>query len=95
MKTFVLGDVQGAARAQALERNLFRSGLDRLMQLGDVADGWPETPRRVAMLPGIPNSSWPAARSNHSRSQIEQAAPWQWNSQPLPPQRRREFAAGA
>ena len=42
MKTFVLGDVHGASRAmnQCLERSAFEFGNDRLIQLGDVVDGF-------------------------------------------------------
>jgi serine/threonine protein phosphatase 1 len=44
-KTFVLGDVHGAHRAllQCLERASFRPAEDRLIFLGDVCDGWPDT----------------------------------------------------
>lgn len=65
METYVLGDIHGAARAltQVLERSPFRPGIDRLIQLGDVADGWPETPRCVEILLGIPNSIW--LKGNH------------------------------
>lgn len=60
METYVLGDIHGAARAlaQVLERSRFRPGLDRLIQLGDVSDGWPETPACVELLLGLPNSIW-------------------------------------
>lgn len=65
METYVLGDIHGAARAlaQVLERSPFRPGIDQLIQLGDVADGWPETPRCVELLLAIPNSIWLAG--NH------------------------------
>lgn len=44
MRTLVLGDVHGAYRAlmQVLERSKFDYDQDRLIFLGDVADGWPE-----------------------------------------------------
>ncbi|RTQ44719.1 hypothetical protein EJV47_27390 [Hymenobacter gummosus] len=60
METYVIGDIHGAARAleQVLARSPFRPGIDRLIQLGDVADGWPETPACVERLLGIPNSIW-------------------------------------
>ncbi len=47
MRTFVLGDVHGAARAlkQVLERSSFDYSADRLVCLGDVADGWPRNKR--------------------------------------------------
>ncbi|HEX8429428.1 metallophosphoesterase [Hymenobacter sp.] len=65
METYVLGDIHGAFRAleQVLERSPFRPGLDRLVHLGDVADGWPETPQCVERLLGIPNSIW--LQGNH------------------------------
>ena len=65
METYVIGDIHGAARAldQVLERSPFRPGIDRLIQLGDVADGWPETPACVERLLGIPNSIW--LQGNH------------------------------
>lgn len=55
-RTLVMGDVHGGARAldQVLERSEFSSD-DRLIFLGDVADGWPETRRCVDILLGIPN----------------------------------------
>ncbi|TGD82927.1 metallophosphoesterase family protein [Hymenobacter wooponensis] len=65
METYVLGDIHGAYRAlrQVLERSPFRPGLDRLIHLGDVADGWPETPECVELLLRIPNSIW--LQGNH------------------------------
>ena len=65
METYVLGDIHGAYRAlrQVLERSPFRPGLDRLIHLGDVADGWPETPECVELLLSIPNSIW--LQGNH------------------------------
>lgn len=57
MRTFVLGDVHGAARAleQVLERSAFDRESDRLVFLGDVADGWPETRDAIDLLLSIPN----------------------------------------
>ncbi|QJX47619.1 serine/threonine protein phosphatase [Hymenobacter taeanensis] len=65
MDTYVLGDIHGAYRAllQVLERSPFRPGLDRLVQLGDVADGWPDTPECVNLLLSIPKSIW--LQGNH------------------------------
>ncbi|KAA9332324.1 hypothetical protein F0P96_12665 [Hymenobacter busanensis] len=65
METYVLGDIHGAARAleQVLARSPFRPGTDRLIHLGDVADGWPDTPACVERLLGIPNSIW--LQGNH------------------------------
>ncbi len=44
MKTFVLGDVHGGYKAilQCFERSGFDKENDRLICIGDVADGWPE-----------------------------------------------------
>lgn len=44
-KTFVIGDIHGAARAltQCLERAGFDDAVDHLICLGDICDGWPET----------------------------------------------------
>jgi len=65
METYVIGDIHGASRAleQVLERSPFRPGTDRLIQLGDVSDGWPDTPACVERLLGIPNSIW--LQGNH------------------------------
>ncbi|WP_375438175.1 metallophosphoesterase [uncultured Hymenobacter sp.] len=67
METYVLGDIHGAFRAleQVLERSPFRPGIDRLIHLGDVADGWPETPQCVERLLGIPDSIW--LQGNHDQ----------------------------
>jgi len=65
METYVIGDIHGAFRAleQVLERSPFRPGIDRLVQIGDVSDGWPETPECVECLLTIPNSIW--LQGNH------------------------------
>lgn len=44
-RTFVIGDIHGAYRAlrQCLDRAAFDYAHDRLICLGDVCDGWPET----------------------------------------------------
>lgn len=44
-RTFVIGDIHGACRAlrQCLDRAGFDYEHDRLICLGDVCDGWPET----------------------------------------------------
>lgn len=56
-RTLVLGDVHGAHRAlvQVLERAAFDRDLDRLIFLGDVCDGWPETRECIDELMAIPN----------------------------------------
>lgn len=49
MRTLVLGDVHGAYKAlkQVLERSKFDYKKDKLIFLGDVVDGWPETKKCV------------------------------------------------
>jgi len=56
-RTFVLGDIHGAYRAlrQVLERSAFDRSADRLICLGDVTDGWPETKEAIDELLSIPN----------------------------------------
>lgn len=56
-RTFVLGDIHGAHRAlvQVLQRSGFDRKADRLICLGDVADGWPETKEAIDELLTIPN----------------------------------------
>lgn len=57
MKTFVIGDIHGAAKAlqQCILRSDFDIGLDRLIILGDVVDGWSESKKVVEMLLLIKN----------------------------------------
>jgi serine/threonine protein phosphatase 1 len=45
MRTLVIGDIHGAHKAllQCLERSAFNKNEDRLIVLGDIVDGWPET----------------------------------------------------
>ncbi len=52
MKTFVMGDVHGAAKAvvQCFERSGFDPKVDRLVFLGDVADGYPEVKEAIDLL---------------------------------------------
>lgn len=56
-RTLVMGDLHGAYRAllQVLERAKFDPAADRLIFLGDVADGWPETRQCIDALLAIPN----------------------------------------
>ncbi|HMJ69583.1 MAG TPA: metallophosphoesterase [Cyclobacteriaceae bacterium] len=56
-RTFVVGDIHGAYRAlvQVLERSAFDKNTDRLICLGDVADGWPQTREAIDELLTIPN----------------------------------------
>ena len=52
MNTFVVGDIHGSVKAleQACERADVHPDRDRLVALGDVADGWPWTPACVDFL---------------------------------------------
>ncbi|AGO47888.1 metallophosphoesterase [Cellulophaga phage phi40:1] len=65
MRVFVMGDIHGSARAlkQCLERSGFDKDVDKLIQLGDVADGWDDTPECVEILLSIKNLV--AIRGNH------------------------------
>jgi|SRR6476469_5080301 len=78
METYVIGDIHGGLRAleQVLGRSPFRPGIDRLIQLGDVSDGWPETPACVELLLNIPNSIW--LQGNHDWWTAE------WLASPMP-----------
>ena len=57
MKTFTMGDIHGSHKGmvQALERCGFDYKKDKLVQLGDVCDGWPETPECIEELKKITN----------------------------------------
>lgn len=57
MKSFVIGDIHGANKAllQCLERSKFDYDNDTLICLGDVVDGWPETPQAIDTLLKIKN----------------------------------------
>lgn len=52
MRTFVVGDIHGACRAlkQCLDRAAFDFETDKLICLGDVCDGWPETRQSIDLL---------------------------------------------
>lgn len=65
MSTYAMGDVHGGYKAmvQAIERSPFKPEEDTLIQLGDIADGWPEVPECVEYLMKIPNGIW--LRGNH------------------------------
>lgn len=56
-RTFVMGDIHGAYKAlvQCLERSGFNFEEDTLIQLGDIADGWPEVYEVVEELFKIRN----------------------------------------
>ena len=57
MRTFVIGDIHGAHKAlvQCLERAQFDYEKDKLICLGDVCDGWPETKQAIDELMRIKN----------------------------------------
>lgn len=58
-RTLVIGDVHGAAKAlsQVLERCGWNPETDKIIQLGDVADGWSETSECVDILLDIKKRS--------------------------------------
>ena len=60
MRTLVVGDIHGnfAALEQALSRADFKPDEDKLISLGDVYDGHPESSRCVEYLRGLPNFIW-------------------------------------
>lgn len=69
-RLLVLGDVHGGYKAlvQALDRANFDRASDRLIFLGDVCDGWPETARSIQYLSAIgAESIW----GNHDQ--------WTWH----------------
>jgi len=78
-RTLVLGDVHGGHRAliQVLERCNFDPAGDRVVFLGDVADGWPETPACIDELLRIPNLVH--LLGNHDAWLL------QWLREPYPP----------
>ncbi len=57
MKTFAIGDIHGGHKSllQCLERSEFDYGNDRLIVLGDIVDGWPETPQCIEELLKVRN----------------------------------------
>lgn len=73
MRTFVIGDIHGAAKAldQCLERADFDRENDELICLGDVCDGWPETRRCVETLMGLKNLV--LVQGNHDLMALEWA----------------------
>ena len=60
MRTLVIGDIHGnfLALEQALERASFDPKGDRLISLGDVYDGHPESSKCVEFLRALPNFIW-------------------------------------
>jgi len=56
-RTLVIGDIHGAYEPliQCLERSKFDYSNDTLIVLGDICDGWHETPQCIEELMKIPN----------------------------------------
>lgn len=67
-KTYVIGDIHGAYKAliQCLERSPYNPEEDTLIQLGDVADGWSQTPEVVRFLIALGGSAI-CIRGNHDQ----------------------------
>lgn len=65
MRKLVIGDIHGAKVAldQVLERANFDPSSDRLIFLGDCADGWPEVPEVFEFILGLDNYVY--IRGNH------------------------------
>jgi len=65
MRTLVVGDIHGSHKGlvQAMQRCKFDNDKDQLISLGDIADGWPETPQCVDELLKIKNLI--AIKGNH------------------------------
>lgn len=59
MRTLVIGDVHGSAKAlqQVLERSNFDVKKDKLISIGDIADGWSEVSECVDILLDIQKNS--------------------------------------
>ena len=85
IRTLVLGDVHGAYKAllQVLERSKFNPKKDRLICLGDVADGWSQVIECVDYLKELDNLILIAG--NHDEWAIDYlktgATPHIWTSQ--------------
>lgn len=67
MRTLVLGDVHGGYRAllQVLERSNFNFKKDKLICLGDVADGWTEVAECFELLMDVKNLVY--IKGNHDQ----------------------------
>lgn len=55
-RVLVIGDIHGAARAltQVLERSKYDPQRDKIIFLGDIADGWSEVPQCVDIILSLP-----------------------------------------
>jgi serine/threonine protein phosphatase 1 len=81
MRTFVMGDLHGAFRAmkQVLEKVKFNYSEDRLIQIGDITDGWPDAVECGEELMKIKNLI--AIRGNHDTwalDWLEKGYPDEW-----------------
>lgn len=67
MKTFVIGDIHGGYKSllQCFERSKIDYKKDRLVCLGDIADGWTETAEALDELLKIKNLIY--VRGNHDQ----------------------------
>lgn len=84
-RTLLLGDTHGSAKAleQVLSRCQFRNGVDTLISIGDVVDGYPDARECVEILLGVKNlipivgnhDAWAATWLNFG------ARPYQWTLQ--------------
>lgn len=65
MKTFAIGDIHGCHKAllQCLERSKFDKEVDRLICLGDIVDGFPDTKKCIEELMTI--KEYYACLGNH------------------------------
>jgi serine/threonine protein phosphatase 1 len=85
VKTFVLGDLHGGHKAlvQVLKRAKFDYNKDRLISLGDVADGWPDVAECFEELLKIKNLVM--VRGNHDNWLLDylrfEETPTIWTSQ--------------
>lgn len=78
MRTLLLGDIHGTARAldQVLRRASFDPAADRLVSLGDICDRGPETDRSIDLLLDVPHltivlgnhDEWALGWMRHDRS---------------------------
>ncbi|MCK4826809.1 metallophosphoesterase, partial [bacterium] len=82
MRKLAIGDIHGAKKAldQVLERANFDPSSDRLIFLGDVADGFPEVPEVFEFILGLDNYGY--VMGNHDYWLYEylkfQKQEWLW-----------------
>jgi len=82
---FTIGDIHGGYKAlvQCLKRSKFDYKKDKLIVLGDVVDGWPETPQAIEELLKIKNMVYVVGNHDvwcHNWLQFGQA-PMIWTEQ--------------